>query len=265
MLKKRIRYKLYCDECGLKAVTKTGATGGRLPSGKKVFCDKDAVAAVDYHSTKGKLLCDDCFKKHKRKIYSPSKAKKKKSHEALFCHLSQEDRWLIKSGLDSGQSFRSIAKQLQVAPSTVSREVQRHSDEPSFDTLNRAYADCANRTDCKRHVCLLSSGKKCNKYESEECPSLSHAPYVCNGCSSKTSCVLKKKFYNPGSADKEAKRVNSVSRSQKSLSEPQIEALAKRLSPVMKEGKSLYSISRDIDDLGVSLSTLYRYHKEGLI
>ena len=65
MLKKRIRYKLYCDECGFKAVTKTGENGGRLPAGKRVYNDRDAIAAVDFHSIKGKLLCSRCYKKRK--------------------------------------------------------------------------------------------------------------------------------------------------------------------------------------------------------
>lgn len=265
MLKKRIRYKLYCDECGFKAVTKTGSTGGRLPENKKVFSDRDAIAACDFHDIRGKLLCDHCYKKHQRKLFARYKAKAKRKNvpDPQFCHLSLQDRWIIKCGLDAGRSFRSIAKELNVSPTTVIREVQRHAEPYADDNLNRVYVDCAKRRECERHVCLVSAGKKCKNYLQEVCPSLCHAPYVCNGCAYKFSCVLKKKIYNPGSADRKSQKLKSESRSKKKLPASSMEALSRRLQPLLSEGKTIYAISREFDDLGVSLSTLYRYHKEG--
>ncbi len=267
MLKKRIRYKLYCDECGFKAVTKTGENGGRLPAGKRVYNDRDAIAAVDFHSIKGKLLCSRCYKKHQKALALRAKNKKKRKNkpDTKYCHLALQDRWLIRDRLNSRQSFRSIARELNVSPSTITREIKKHAEAVDLDGRKKIYTDCIFRKDCTRHVCVKSAGGNCNKYEKEVCPAHKKAPYVCNGCPNVAKCVLEKRYYMPVSANNTAKKNYSVSRKKKKLTDAEIGQLSKMIATSLKCGKSLYSISKEFGDIGVSLSTLYRYHKEGKI
>lgn len=267
MLKKRIRYKLYCDECGLKAVTKTGDVGGRLPSGKKVNSDKEAIAAVNYHQVKGKIICDKCYKRHQKKLmqHAKNQRNRKNKPDSKYCQLTLHDRWIIRDGLNARKSFRAIAKELDVSPSTIMREVQRHATPISQNDKESGYSDCLFRKDCPRHVCLNSAGNKCSNYEKEVCRFHENAPYVCNGCPYVDRCVLEKRYYQPGVANNNAEAIRSSARSKKKLSDIDVKELSQKISPYLREGKSLYLISKELNDLGVSRSTLYRYRKAGKI
>lgn len=266
MIKKRIRYKLYCEDCGLKAVTKTGNSGGRLPAGKMVYSDREAIAAVNYHAAGGRLLCDSCFKKHQKKLAKRAKISKKmkKRKDTKYCHLLIGDRWIIKDGLDHGRSLTAIARELNVSTSTVTREVKKHAEAVYNESGKGCYVDCAVRNECPRHVCLMATSGKCGSYKKEICERHQKAPYVCNGCAKYNSCVLDKMVYNPGTAEKESRRLKSECRSKKKLSDSEIKALKEKIEPRLKGGESLYNISRD-KALKVSLSTLYRYKKEGIL
>jgi len=44
-----------------------------------------------------------------------------------YCHLSQEERYIVGTMRSSGRSQRSIAKQLGRSPSTISRERKRNA------------------------------------------------------------------------------------------------------------------------------------------
>lgn len=61
-----VEYFLECDICGIAQTIYTNDKGGRL-KGKSVHSEYDAVMAANYHVTKEGHLCDECFKKYKRR------------------------------------------------------------------------------------------------------------------------------------------------------------------------------------------------------
>ena len=133
-------------------------------------------------------------------------------------HLDLSARIIIEQRLNNGDSFRSIAMELSKDPSTISKEVRRHSiiRERSSDAF--APTPCANNYDisrprvnaCKimhmcgdnecRHRCVLCRKFRCSDvckfYNPRECEKLNKPPYVCNGCGKRTNCMMDKRIYS---------------------------------------------------------------------
>ncbi|WP_155274413.1 helix-turn-helix domain-containing protein, partial [Piscirickettsia salmonis] len=45
----------------------------------------------------------------------------------IYRHLNEKDRFYIEQRLSEGDSLRSIARALGFSPSTISREIKRHT------------------------------------------------------------------------------------------------------------------------------------------
>lgn len=112
-------------------------------------------------------------------------------------HLTLEDRVRIETMLSEGFSARYIALRLDKSPSTISRELKKHS----FVRIPR-HCDCLNSSSCYcRHVCgasscpkkckLCSKAKKyCQDYVQVFCDSLiDHPLHLCNSCSKEKSAI----------------------------------------------------------------------------
>lgn len=56
-------YQLYCDKCDAAETVFTYDSGGRLPEGRQVHSEQDAIRCADWHMTKYGLLCRECFEK----------------------------------------------------------------------------------------------------------------------------------------------------------------------------------------------------------
>lgn len=61
-------YQLYCDKCDAAETVFTYDGGGRLPEGRQVHSEQDAIRCADWHMTKDGLLCRECFEKKKKEI-----------------------------------------------------------------------------------------------------------------------------------------------------------------------------------------------------
>ena len=133
-------------------------------------------------------------------------------------HLDLSARIIIEQHLNNGDSFRSIAIELSKDPSTISKEIRRHSiiRERSADAF--APIPCANNYDSSkprtnicnvmhmcgdnecRRKCVLCRKFRCSDvckfYKPRECEKLNKPPYVCNGCSKRTNCMMDKKIYS---------------------------------------------------------------------
>ncbi len=112
-------------------------------------------------------------------------------------HLSLEDRKYIERSLNSGTSFKDIARFLCKDPTTISKEVKLHrlSDWYHKGTFYNAHNFCIHRYHCRKtNVCgkiilcniKCASCPTCNQtcadFVRERCNRLDKAPYVCNGC-----------------------------------------------------------------------------------
>lgn len=136
-------------------------------------------------------------------------------------HLVMFDRRMIEDMLRDGESVGAIAGKIGVSWATVAREIKRHRTR---DTTHYQNLDGKNlcqfrdscrmtnmcRTGCNSRCSRCASAacnKVCEKYvEVPECPKLSRAPYVCNGCRSRITLACRHRcwFYDADAANEEA-------------------------------------------------------------
>ncbi len=186
-------------------------------------------------------------------------------------HLSLEERFVICSGLNRGDSFKQIGRDLGKDCTTISKEVRNHLVFRKTGAAGKAYNACVHRQGCDHR--LLCEGctknrfcwscKKCNTtcpdFEEEHCPKLVKPPYVCNGCPDKARCTLQKCFYDPALAHNEYKAVLSEAREGISLSQEDVRHLDELVSPLLFKGQSFHHIFvNNADSIMVSERTLYR-------
>lgn len=85
-------------------------------------------------------------------------------------HLNQNERIKIEHFLNMKYSIRSIAKMLNVSPSTISREIRRNQKDIRANTYG-IYEYCKHRKNCT--LLHTSTAKQCStdcpKYELETC------------------------------------------------------------------------------------------------
>ena len=156
-------------------------------------------------------------------------------------HLILDERYVIEHSLNENMSFKAIGKQILKDCTTVSKEVKSHIVFEKKGAPYKPFNDCLNRRHCSHHgdVCISCKRHKsrnkysvcghcttsCVDYSKEECPKLSKAPYVCNGCDMLNNCTLEKRFYKALVAQKEYELVWSESRSGFNLCEDELKQL----------------------------------------
>ena len=180
-------------------------------------------------------------------------------------HLDLSARIIIEQHLNNGDSFRSIAIELSKDPSTISKEIRRHSiiRERSADAF--APIPCANNYDSSkprtnicnvmhmcgdnecRRKCVLCRKFRCSDvckfYKPRECEKLNKPPYVCNGCSKRTNCMMDKKIYSSKYAQDSYEALRTTSREGINQTPESIQKLDNLLSPLLKKGQSIAPVS----------------------
>ena len=190
-------------------------------------------------------------------------------------HMTIDDRCKIAVLLDGGYSFKYIGSEIGKDCTTVSKEVRRNLVFRKTGGFGKAYNPCKKRFSCDmRQVCTVCQRKRpasfcrncnrcikeCESFSKEECKRLNKAPYVCNGCSDKSKCTLEKRFYSGTVAHNDYTVLLSEARTGISLSEAEVNALDKKISPLILKGQSLHHILvNNKDSIMLSQSTLYRF------
>lgn len=202
---------------------------------------------------------------------------KKHKFKSKGSHFTQTDRAKIEYGLNKGHSIRAISKDLNKAPSSVKREIERNF------TVIKNYANgcdkidsCSirhvcGRSDCNRlcrSACRTQCHKWCSEYEEGSCSRLEKSPHVCNSCPylniKVKGCSFTRHVYY---ADQAHERYRSTLRDKRAgfdLTLGEIIDIDNIVSPLIKKGQSPYHIMQN-NVLPVSLSTLYRIVHEGEI
>lgn len=182
-------------------------------------------------------------------------------------HLTPEDRLRIEALLGEGFSLRYIADRLDKSPSSVSREIRKHS-------LSRTprCCDCVYSSDCSRgHACGSSGCRKkcktchkakkyCQDYVKAFCDSLlSHPLHLCNSCHKKRFCHFEQRLYCAQTAQEQYRDTLVNSRNGFDLTAGQLRDIDSLVSPLVRRGQSIYHIvNSNRDSLPVSESTLRR-------
>lgn len=187
-------------------------------------------------------------------------------------HLTLDNRTTIESKLDAGFSLGQIGKLLNRNVSVISREIRKHSVAVDVGAFGRIKNRCIHRNSCQKYgICedkpnctrLCASCKHCNShcalYQEDTCCHLLESPYVCNGCTVKPTCVLRKKLYHATTAEQQYRDCLSDSRSGFNLHEAERLQIDQTVSPLVLQGQSIRHIAMTQPDiLTVSERTLYR-------
>ena len=189
-------------------------------------------------------------------------------------HLTLEDRFAIRDGLNQKLSFKKIAEIIGKDCTTVSKEIRNHLVYKQTGSYGKSYNPCSKKLYCDlRLICnpctakrthafcqfCCECHKKCKYFDFQTCPRLSKPPYVCNGCPVRDKCREEKRFYEPTNAHKEYTLVKSESRQGISLSEEEVKNINEIVSPRIFKGQSIRHIHENHhDSLMISQSTLYR-------
>lgn len=202
-------------------------------------------------------------------------------------HIDLSGRIRIEQGLNDGESFRSIAKDLNKDPSTISKEVRRHSILKERSPEAFAPIPCANNYDPKaprKNICTVMHlcgdekcsrmcvscskfrcGKDCSFYRPRECEKLAKPPYVCNGCSKRVNCMMDRKIYSSKYAQDTYENLRTTSREGINQTPESIQKLDNLLTPLIKKGQSIAHIyASHAEDIACSRRTIYTYIDSGV-
>ena len=192
---------------------------------------------------------------------------------ANYKHLSDSERMQIELWLKEHISIKKIAINLGRSTSTISREISTRavssSKTPPYRIPNRCKHQancekqylCENKPDCTKlcKLCRLCN-RLCADYEENICQKLFSPPYVCNGCSDESRCVLKKKYYIHHKAHKDYREKLVEARVGLNISESELLSLDEFISPLIQKGQSIHHIAaNNPNEFTISEKSLYRY------
>ena len=196
-------------------------------------------------------------------------------------HLTLSDRIVIEKGLNNSSSFAEIAREIHKDPTTVSKEVRRHSkvkefhgyggvpcqDNESIHTRCMLQHACGDM-DCNL-TCRMCRKYKCSdicsQYRPQQCSRLKKSPYVCNGCGKRGGCKMDKQIYSSKFADDCYRELLSSSREGINQTPESIQRMNDIIAPLIKNGQSLAHIyATHAEDLSCSRRTMYTYIDGGV-
>lgn len=184
-------------------------------------------------------------------------------------HLTLDERNFIEQELTKNTSFKEIARLLSKDPTTISKEVRKHRIRKEGQAIHVNFNHCAKKYNCHRHnLCNPHCSKECrhcnncndvcSDFVDGTCFRLTHAPYVCNGCTEKFGCKLTKYYYRALPSFNKYKRVLSESRQGINMTELELANLDTLISPLVKKGQSISHIYKT-HDIPCTRATLYNY------
>lgn len=195
-------------------------------------------------------------------------------------HLTLDNRVFIEKCLDQNMSMKDIAKPLCKDPSTISKEIKKHRTfYPHSDLALRGPVNrCTNKGSCHhKKVCPSTSlctgrcasckkvncNRVCKDFVPDTCSRLLRAPFVCNGCPSKTACRKDKFYYRAITANRDYRSVLVESREGINISETDLKILDELVSPLIRQGQSPAMILMNHPELNISEKTIYNYIEKG--
>ena len=174
-------------------------------------------------------------------------------------HLTLQDRQAIQSAIEEGKTKAEIGRLLGKDPCGISREIIRHREIRKRNTYNRKIL-CAKRKNCEIRRCTAT----CKGYIEPTCIRRDRLPGVCNGCEKRAKCPLDKYFYHAGRAHSRYREQLVSCREGINMEETERNLIGEVISPLLKQGQSVYQILTNHPELQLSVRTLYRYIETGV-
>lgn len=195
--------------------------------------------------------------------------------------MNQENRIVIEKGLDASRPMSAIASELGKDPTTISKEIKKHRLFQKHNTFNEKPNRCALAKDCRRkdlcgtYAPICKRGcrncpqchRRCPDFVPFDyhCPLTDKAPFVCNGCRKKASCRLDKYYYRAATAHRQYRTVLTESRTGINISEDGLALLDETVSPLIRQGQSVYAILQNHPEITQCEKTLYNYIESGAL
>jgi transposase, IS30 family len=199
-------------------------------------------------------------------------------------HLTKENREVIEFGIKNKDSARTIAKRIDVSPSTIVREVKQNRTMRTkkvakgmpVSTRCKHYSECSSTGSvCEKCLSAFTLCKKCktrncidvcSDFERKMCPTTQKWPYVCpDGCHKRTHCGYPKFSYNAHDANESYKVRLSDSRKGICLSNDELDNLRAFIVPLIKQGHSLEAIWATYGhEISICVRSAYYYQQDGL-
>ncbi len=188
-------------------------------------------------------------------------------------HLIMEDRLIIEYGLDQNYTLKEIADKLKKDPTTISKEIKRNRFLRVSKAKENDMQPCTNRRSCtKTNLCNNTCGKlckkcafincyrTCNQYSIKRCVKINRYPYVCNGCSTVTTCTSEKSYYKAKVADTKYREGLTSSREGLNITSSDLKKLDTIISPLILKGQSISHIfTHHKNEINCCERTLYYY------
>ena len=177
-----------------------------------------------------------------------------------FKHFGLRERIMIEQALNQKRSLRKTADSLKCHPSSVSREIKNRFIVVEKGAYGRKFNNCLNR-----HGCTNRDNCRCRSYQEEICNLLLKPPYVCNGCSKKNNCTLRKHFYKAQKAHDEYQLILVETRSGIDIDETELSRIDHIISPLVLQGQSISHICSNNKDVIMRCErSIYNYFDYGL-
>ncbi len=190
-------------------------------------------------------------------------------------HLLKEERMFIESSLknwkENDLTFQIIGDSLAKDPTTISKEIKLHRTVIEPKSFNNGYNQCAKKYSCqKRSICnydckfLCKECPYCNRYckdfEKMICPALKVPPYVCNGCSSFSTCRFEKMMYIAETAQKEYEETQKDSKTGINMNIKEFKIYEETLKDGLAKGLSFeHIVNANPDKIPYSVRSVYNH------
>ncbi len=175
-------------------------------------------------------------------------------------HLTFEERKIIETGITNGSTQKAIADTIGKQKTTIGREIRLHREiiyKCRMPVECAAYQSCRPGGDCE--------GASCPNLVPFQCARRDRSPGACNGCGKMSHCRFTKYKYSAQNAQKAYEETLKDSRAGANLTTSEAQFIANTITPLLRNGQSLYTIRENHPELGVCERTLYNYIDHGLL
>ena len=191
-----------------------------------------------------------------------------------YSHFTHEQRQELQELLNLGLKCKEIADKLNLDPTSISREIKRNREDKgrrygynSPSTLCENFKSCTTQNlcqNCYNKICSTCTRRDCTKlcsrFKKQECIRITRFPYVCNGCTKRTSCRMERCLYSAQVAHAKALDNAREPRKGVDLSGAQLVNLDSLVTPLMKKGQSLNQIYLSHEnEIPCCLKSLYNH------
>lgn len=174
-----------------------------------------------------------------------------------YTHLTFEERCKIEELLNKRLRKYQIAKELGRTQSTISREINSHKDSHMHTDYSNNYYSCVYFKDCKK------CDHRCKFFKPIICKDRDKFYGACNNCDKVKNCKLDKFFYRAARAEKDYRYHLSESRKGINMDENDLYNLAYLISPLIRQGQSIYTILENHPEINLSAKSIYNYIDAG--